>query len=265
MSVKKVLLIADFVLCALFLTLFISCSDSIDANEDVDAVARVSFSQNSIQTRSLEHTIDAYDFSSLYWFYTAEKTDSYGSCGETLDEIPVKTDSDGNPSQGLDGNEVGGFSLGTWTFTLSAYREADKTDILYKGKKTDVVLCSGHNTVGITVNPQIATGRVILNDLVYTPYGSTPSNIKIGISLENEIESYKATLSSQNGNFTDCFISTVENTVEFLAGVYACSFLIYEDEVLKGQYILNDVVIASGAITTISGSLSSGELITVTV
>lgn len=263
MSVKKVLSIAGFVLCALFLTLFISCSDSIDANGDVDAVARVSFSQNSIQIRSLDHIIEAYDFSSLYWFYTAEKTDSYGTSGETLEERPVKTDSDGNPVQGIDGNELGYFSLGTWTFTLSAYRNADKNDILYKGTKTGVVLHSGSNIVNVTINPQIDTGRVILNELVYTPEG-TPSNIRVEISFENEIETYKAAVSSQNGSFTACFISSGGNPVEFVPGVYTCTLLFFEDDVLKGQYTLNDVVIASGAITTISGELSSGDLSTAT-
>ena len=111
MNKRKVLSI--LLLALITVTLAVSCSGSIDAPaQDAEELAYVTFGNGHSRGLSTSYETEAYG--NLFWFYTAQKTDSYGTTGQVglthdLPTAAVSKNPDKSPAQGLSG-QVGPFS-----------------------------------------------------------------------------------------------------------------------------------------------------------
>jgi hypothetical protein len=155
MNSKKLGLLV--ILLALFAILFVSCNsevtDAARATNVGNELVYATFDNNS--KGIVVNTIAGYkSYDELYWFYTATKTDSFGTTGQTSALVPVRV-VDNDPAPGLSG-KVGPFSQGSWSFTLYAYDDADRTNLYYQGSTSpDVTLRNGvDNYIPVTVTPQ---------------------------------------------------------------------------------------------------------------
>ncbi len=153
----------------LFLTaiLLASCAVENKALED-DSLTLVCF---SVEDRSLSwsETVETTDYNDCVWYYTAEKHDNGDKVGETEEQIKV-----GNTGDLTE--EIGPFSLGTWTFKLYGYSGADNESgvLEYVGTLEEVELTKTEKTLvqylllefEATTEP---TGTIIVSgDIYYT-------------------------------------------------------------------------------------------------
>ena len=155
-------------LLAISLCLFVSCSAENEAVNEMNDVAYVTFGRES-RDFSASYIVQSYD--ELYWFYTAEKADNYGTTGQitTLKEAPSKKN-----GKGIGSGTVGPFSQGKWTFTLSAYASLneDKTPktetCVYKSEEISVTLTGGETkAIPVTVSPVGETGLIKFKDAYF--------------------------------------------------------------------------------------------------
>ena len=155
-------------LLAISLCLFVSCSAENTAANEMNDVAYVTFGRDS-RDFSASYMVQSYD--ELYWFYTAEKADNYGTTGQitTLKEAPSKEN-----GKGIGSGTVGPFSQGKWTFTLSAYASLneDKTPktetCVYKSEEISVTLTGGETkAIPVTVSPVGETGLIKFKDAYF--------------------------------------------------------------------------------------------------
>ena len=155
-------------LLAISLCLFVSCSAENTAANEMNDVAYVTFGRES-RDFSASYMVQSYD--ELYWFYTAEKADNYGTTGQitTLKEAPSKKN-----GKGIGSGTVGPFSQGKWTFTLSAYASLneDKTPktetCVYKSEEISVTLTGGETkAIPVTVSPVGETGLIKFKDAYF--------------------------------------------------------------------------------------------------
>ncbi len=127
------------VLAAVGICLLVSCAVQNDVPGEGDGIAYIRFGEDD---RAFKADYDIQKYDNLYWFYTAEKVDSYGKTGETTEEAPVTAvkGEDGSittVNKGLSGT-IGPFSQGDWKFTLKAYAEIttdnkpDTTKLVYE-------------------------------------------------------------------------------------------------------------------------------------
>lgn len=168
MNKRKVLSI--LLLALITVTLAVSCSGSIDAPaQDAEELAYVTFGNG--HSRGLSTSYETEPYNLLYWFYTARKTDSYGTTGETTDLTPVSKVGD-NHIQGLSG-QVGPFSQGAWKFKLYAYGYTktgdsttatyiiDRNKLVYESDEVSVTLKGNEvKNVPISVSTQGSNGYV---------------------------------------------------------------------------------------------------------
>lgn len=265
---KKKLLIA-FCMIAIFLSIFVSCSDKIgELGGNGEATAYVSF--NNSKTRSLEPSYEMTGFDELYWYYTAEKLDDFGSSGETTEQTAVNNDN----TSGLAG-KVGPFSQGAWKFTLYAYSEsgANEENLVYQGVNSNVILKGGDNTVTVTVQPQGNTGTLSLKDAYFswknssdtgatgkptiklTLKGTTGAEYIINITVSDRNDEGRFVL-----NLGDLIVGTPEGvtTSSIPTSTYTCVVEAYIGEysensvVAKNEFSLN--IFGNGK-TVISGDL----------
>lgn len=155
------------ILCLVLSGLFVSCnSEAVLPAEE--GLASVVFDNNS---KAITANLPAFNAGDYYWFYAAEKADSSRMTSgktETYDSsgaVPVKKDSSDNPVCGL--GTVSGFSQGLWNFKLFAYKNSNKTGLVFQGETVGVTLKSSstnavsENVVHIVVFP--------ISDSVYGP------------------------------------------------------------------------------------------------
>lgn len=182
MNKRKVLSI--LLLALITVTLAVSCSGSIDAPaQDAEELAYVTFGNG--HSRGLSTSYETEPYNLLYWFYTARKTDSYGTTGETADLEPVSTDSNRNPVQGLSG-QVGPFSQGAWKFKLYAYGYTktgedtdaiyaiDRNKLVYESDEVSVTLKGNEvKNVPVSVSTQGSNGYVKFNNAFFKWEGNS--------------------------------------------------------------------------------------------
>lgn len=159
-------------ICAIIACLFSACSIDNSQPGEGRGVGYVTFgNQLTSSARSLTPSYDVAAYEDLYWFYDADKVDTYGTTGAgDGQKIP------GTDGKGLAG-EVGPFSQGTWNFTLYAYSDATlsgdswtPTDgtLVYQGETGNVVITAGAVTnIPVSVKPQGETGIVKFGDNAY--------------------------------------------------------------------------------------------------
>ena len=143
-------------ICAIIACLFSACSIDNSQPGEGRGVGYVTFgNQLTSSARSLTPSYDVAAYEELYWFYDADKGDSYGTTGAGVGQkIP------GTDGKGLAG-KVGPFSQGTWNFTLYAYSSESKDTLVYKGETGNVVITAGAVTnIPVSVEPQGGTGII---------------------------------------------------------------------------------------------------------
>lgn len=158
---KKGLRIAlALVLAVVFM--FTSCDNQTQTPPATDTVGYARFAGGDVQSRDLSAGYELQAYADLYWFYDAEKADSFGTTGAgSMLKVPGDTE-DG---KGLDGQIT--LSQGLWNFTLYAYASIDEAGkpvegtLAYKGETSGVTIRGGEvTTVPVTVSPQGDTGTV---------------------------------------------------------------------------------------------------------
>lgn len=147
---KSLLVLASIMILAL--CTFVACTAEV--SDPYDGLTYVTFGGESPASRNLLASYEVASYDSLYWFYTAEKKDNYGTSGAVAN-APVH---EGNT--GLN-NTVGPFSQGKWKFTLSAYTSnaVNVDNKVYEGS-VEVSLKGQKVTVPVSVTPYGETGAL---------------------------------------------------------------------------------------------------------
>lgn len=147
---KSLLVLASIMILAL--CTFVACTAEV--SDPYDGLTYVTFGGESPASRNLLASYEVASYDSLYWFYTAEKKDNYGTSGAVANE-PVH---EGNT--GLN-NTVGPFSQGKWLFTLCAYKNNAVSEDAKVYEGSVVVSLKGQNvTVPVSVTPYGGTGAL---------------------------------------------------------------------------------------------------------
>lgn len=204
MNKRKVLSI--LLLALITVTLAVSCSSNIDTPAaNTEELAYVTFGNS--HSRELNTSYQTEPYNLLYWFYTAQKTDSYGTTGQVglgPDGKPTEAVSKNgeDPAQGLSGR-VGPFSQGAWKFKLYAYGYTktgegttaiytiDRNKLVYESEEVSVTLKGGDvKNVPVSVSTQGGYGTIQVNNAYFewkkddsgSPNGGiTPPSIKFSL------------------------------------------------------------------------------------
>lgn len=147
---KSLLVLASIMILAL--CTFVACTAEV--SDPYDGLTYVTFGGEAPASRNLLASYEVASYDSLYWFYTAEKKDNYGTSGAVAN-APVH---EGNT--GLN-NTVGPFSQGKWLFTLCAYKNnaVSEDAKVYEGS-VEVSLKGQKVTVPVSVTPYGETGAL---------------------------------------------------------------------------------------------------------
>lgn len=147
---KSLLVLASIMVLAL--CIFVACTAEVA--DPYDGLTYVTFGGESPTSKNLLASYEVASYDSLYWFYTAEKKDNYGTSGAVAN-APVH---EGNT--GLN-NTVGPFSQGKWLFTLCAYKNNAVSEDAKVYEGSVVVSLKGQNvTVPVSVTPCGGTGAL---------------------------------------------------------------------------------------------------------
>lgn len=263
-------------LSVLFVFLFVSC-DGEKIPQTVDApLTFVTFEGVPSKDRSITYSHASY--SSLYWFYTATKTDDgYGIYGQTETQTPVTvttSSSDSTPAKGLDSNSIGPFSQGEWTFQLFAYEcsgdsydENSKVQI-YESDEVKETLYSGETktvTVGVK-SVEKGNGTLSLKGLYFTCAESITSVVMTLTGTDsNNKQSYTFTINSTDESTkltnTDETYTLPTKTDSITSGTYTCVVKAYkEDETTTPSFTSTfKFALYTGATTTLSGAMTADE------
>lgn len=282
---KKTILTC-LVLMAIGLCLFVSCNGEQSLPENTDGVAYVRFGENV--NRDFTPSYKPVPYSELYWYYTAEKTDGYGTFGQKTTQTAVKT---GDTKTGIvltEDEALGPFSEGSWNFTLYAYKEnSTSSTLIYKSEAIAVKLTAGETkavSIATSVTPVGETGTVKLEG-AYFNYASQQTNTTAtypnfqmvvtetsGTEAQKMSYTYtnvagdsnkKLTLSDKADITSDTSNSYTQWTVKFDSdqtlpeGTYKCVVTAYisdiEKPIGKSEFWF---AVYPNATTTISGSLT---------
>ncbi len=250
-------------LLVLAISLFISCDGQAVQSQENAPLAYITFTEDTSKAISITYSPASY--STLYWFYTAKKTDNtdntntgnYGTTGQTEGEAPVNPTSttDKTPQPGLGSNTLGPFSQGKWKFTLTAYKEADKQTKIYSSDDITETLYGGE-TKTITVSVKAETsgeGTLALKDLYFTSTETISSATMTLTATEStdSAETKTYTLSASKKDETnDYSLAFASDAVTSLSsGTYKCV-------ITAGNFTSTfNLLICTGGTTTLSGQL----------
>lgn len=216
-------------ICAIIACLFSACSIDNSQPGEGRGVGYVTFgNQLTSSARSLTPSYDVAAYEELYWFYDADKGDSYGTTGAgDGQKIP------GTDGKGLAG-KVGPFSQGTWNFTLYAYSSESKDTLVYKGETGDVVITADAVTnIPVSVEPQGKTGIVKFGDNAYFKWaeaggGTGKPIVKLTLTstdAESEPITFTVTPNDKNGDGELMLEGTLSDLVP--VGYYNCHISAY--------------------------------------
>ena len=178
MNKGKVLSVLLLALITAFIA--VSCSGNIEAPaSSAEELSYVTFGNGHSRELSTSYWTEDYD--DLYWFYTAVKTDRYGTTGTKTEKTRI------NETTGFSG-QVGPFSQGDWDFTLYAYKTADAGAsgiLVYASDAVGVTLKGGEiKNIPVSVTPQGAVGYVKFNNAYFEWAGESGDAIpKMRITL----------------------------------------------------------------------------------
>ncbi len=262
---KSLLVLASIMVLAL--CIFVACTAEVA--DPYDGLTYVTFGGESPTSKNLLASYEVASYDSLYWFYTAEKKDNYGTSGAVAN-APVH---EGNT--GLN-NTVGPFSQGKWLFTLCAYKNNAVSEDAKVYEGSVVVSLKGQNvTVPVSVTPCGGTGALKFSGAYFEwkDNGKDAPVIKIVAkgtktgqiyTLGNKIADdntnpedakIKLDITSVGDNktykITDCEYSTVK------ADYYNCTIIAYIDD--PNTPIFSQILgfrVYGSATTVISGDIT---------
>lgn len=294
MNRRKVLGILLLALITAFVA--VSCSGNIEAPaSSAEELSYVTFGNGHSRELGTSYLTEDYDY--LYWFYTATKTDAYGTTGSEglTDGVPTAavSKSGDNPAKGLSGR-VGPFSQGSWTFKLYAYAEAvdsegaglgtpDKTNLIYASDDVSVILKGGEvKNIPVSVSTQGETGTIKVEDVYFAWYsndnaelgpigqGGGTSKPSIKFELKNTSGTNIAPATISFGDYTDGKFYVPDATYQNISiGYYTAKVSVYlNGTATDGTPIDNEgtplytqtfgVRVYGNAITYISGDMIEG-------
>lgn len=168
---KSLLVLASIMILAL--CTFVACTSEV--SDPYDGLTYVTFGGESPTSKNLLASYEVASYDSLYWFYTAEKKDNYGTSGAVKDK-PVH---EGNT--GLN-KTIGPFSQGKWLFTLCAYKNNTVSEDAKVYEGSVVVSLKGQNvTVPVSVTPCGGTGALEFNGVYFSWKENTASSTAIPV------------------------------------------------------------------------------------
>lgn len=150
---KSLLVLASIMILAL--CTFVACTSEV--SDPYDGLTYVTFGGESPTSKNLRASYEVASYDDLYWSYSAEKLDHYGTSGSATN-APVFKDS---TTTGLN-KTVGPFSQGKWKFTLYAYTSGETRDEntkVYEGS-VEVSIKGQKVTVPVSVTPYGETGAL---------------------------------------------------------------------------------------------------------
>lgn len=150
---KSLLVLASIMILAL--CTFVACTAEV--SDPYDGLTYVTFGGEAPASRNLLASYEVASYDDLYWSYSAEKLDHYGTSGAATN-APVFEDS---TTKGLN-KTVGPFSQGKWRFTLCAYTSGttrNEDTKVYEGS-VEVSLKGQKVTVPASVTPCGKTGAL---------------------------------------------------------------------------------------------------------
>ncbi len=152
---RKIATIATSVLLALL------CSCSLDSSGGASRYAFVTFSGVDPSSRAIDVDYEVVPYEDLYWFYVADKTDDYGTSGDT-NGLKARIPGNAETGKGIEG-AVGPFSQGSWNFMIYAYssESPDENNLVYASKAIVVSLSGGERkNIAVSVTPQEESGHI---------------------------------------------------------------------------------------------------------
>ena len=250
--------------------MFTSCDNQTQTPPATDTVGYARFSGESVQSRDLSAGYEIQAYADLYWFYDANKADSFGTTGAGT-MIKVPGDENG---KGLDGQIT--LSQGLWNFTLYAYAEVDGTSkpvegtLAYKGETSGVTIRGGEvTTVPVTVSPQGDTGIVKFGEASFSWKDSGTGKPVIRFTFTNrENESYVAYVTpDDNFKLSGTLLFGEDSSSAIPVGFYTCkaeAFLVSEaSEITEGLTSVTDMTfslqVIGGATTVINGVITENS------
>lgn len=274
---KSLLVLASIMILAL--CTFVACTAEV--SDPYDGLTYVTFGGESPASRNLLASYEVASYDSLYWFYTAEKKDNYGTSGAVANE-PVH---EGNT--GLN-NTVGPFSQGKWLFTLCAYKNNAVSEDAKVYEGSVVVSLKGQKvTVPVSVTPYGKNGSLEFKDAYFAWKDNAESSTGIPvitIVAEGTTTGQKYTLSNsftadiEGVGTTDMKIRLAlkardgngrlyidEENARFdsvVADYYKCSIIAYIDIDGSQTPIFSQTFgfrVYGSTTTTISGDITEGE------
>lgn len=150
---KSLLVLASIMILAL--CTFVACTAEV--SDPYDGLTYVTFGGESPASRNLLASYEVASYDDLFWSYSAEKLDHYGTSGAATN-APVFEDS---TTKGLN-KTVGPFSQGKWRFTLCAYTSGttrNEDTKVYEGS-VEVSIKGQKVTVPVSVTPCGKTGAL---------------------------------------------------------------------------------------------------------
>lgn len=264
----------------MIISIFSSCDGDKTPLYDESALSYIIFSPDT--SRDLKIDYDPASYSSLHWFYKAEKADGYGTAGETDAWTPILTTlTDGlNPVTGIEGY-IGPFSQGEWNFYLKAYKTASErgassdlsytysyttntvtetktfyfTTPIYESSAVSETLVDELKTVAVAVDTVEGVGKLTLSGLYFTSSNTFSSASMTLTRQDTEAESsstYDLTISSEEGKYSIAFKDTT--SLDITSGTYKCVISASGDDSssFKSTFYFS---IYTGTTTTLSGEL----------
>ena len=274
---KSLLVLASIMILAL--CTFVACTAEV--SDPYDGLTYVTFGGESPASRNLLASYEVASYDSLYWFYTAEKKDNYGTSGAVANE-PVH---EGNT--GLN-NTVGPFSQGKWLFTLCAYKNNAVSEDAKVYEGSVVVSLKGQKvTVPVSVTPYGKNGSLEFKDAYFAWKDNAESSTGIPVitivaegtttgqkyalsnSFTADIEGVGTTdmkirlaLKARDGNGRLYIDEENARFDSVVADYYKCSIIAYIDIDGSQTPIFSQTFgfrVYGSTTTTISGDITEGE------
>ena len=277
---KSLLVLASIMILAL--CTFVACTAEV--SDPYDGLTYVTFGGEAPASRNLLASYEVASYDDIYWSYSAEKLDHYGTSGAATN-APVFEDS---TTKGLN-KTVGPFSQGKWRFTLCAYTSGttrNEDTKVYEGS-VEVSLKGQKVTVPVSVTPYGKNGSLEFKDAYFAWKDNAESSTGIPvitIVAEGTTTGQKYTLSNsftadiEGVGTTDMKIRLAlkardgngrlyidEENARFdsvVADYYKCSIIAYIDIDGSQTPIFSQTFgfrVYGSTTTTISGDITEGE------
>lgn len=230
------------------LGLFISCNNNISE----EPTAMVNFSNTSNGSRSLGTSYELPQADKLYWKYTATKASGL-STGAVSNAWVIDEN-----TKGLN-NNVGPFSMGTWTFTLSGYSK-DRAGVLskvYEGSISVVINTTDTQQINVPVNyvGTVGKGNVTISSVYLKNRNEAVLEAKTlivtidSLTDNNFTKVIKDLVASGESKFNcDAF--------ELPHGVYSFKFTFKDEAEVVNAEVTKNILVLAGRTTIISGNVA---------